>query len=114
MIFNKTSLIAGLVGAAFAVSSAAQAGGVPKKTAWTAYGTTSSGYAQAVAIGNMLKKHYGTNLRVIPGKNDISRMAPLRDKKAGYIVLAVLPLTLVKKVFLFLLIKTGALNQFAF
>ena len=84
MIFNKTSLIAGLVGAAFAVSSAAQAGGVPKKTAWTAYGTTSSGYAQAVAIGNMLKKHYGTNLRVIPGKNDISRMAPLRDKKAGY------------------------------
>ena len=44
MIFNKTSLIAGLVGA-FAVSSAAQAGGVPKKTAWTAYGTTSSGYA---------------------------------------------------------------------
>ena len=48
MIFNKTSLIAGLVGAAFAVSSAAQAGGVPKKTAWTAYGTTSSGYAQAV------------------------------------------------------------------
>ncbi len=84
MIFNKTSLIAGLVGVAFAVSSAAHAGGVPKKTAWTAYGTTSSGYAQAVAIGNMLKKHYGTNLRVIPGKNDISRMAPLRDKKAGY------------------------------
>ena len=55
MIFNKTSLIAGIVGAAFALSSAAQAGGVPKKTAWTAYGTTSSGYAQAVAIGNMLK-----------------------------------------------------------
>jgi TRAP transporter TAXI family solute receptor len=57
---------------------------VPRKTTWTAYGTTSSGYAQAVAIGNMLNKRYDTNMRVIPGKNDISRMAPLRDNKADY------------------------------
>jgi len=79
----KTALVAGMVGAAFALSGAAQAN-MPKKTTWTAYGTTSSGYAQSVAIGNMLKKHYGTNMRVIPGKNDISRMAPLRDDKADY------------------------------
>ena len=84
MNFKKTAIIAAVAGAAVAISSAAFAGGMPKKTAWTAYGTTSSGYAQAVAIGNMMKKHYGTNMRVIPGKNDISRMAPLRDNKAGY------------------------------
>jgi len=79
----KSTLVAGIVGAAFVAAGAAQAD-MPRKTAWTAYGTTSSGYAQAVAIGNMLKKHYDTNMRVIPGKNDISRMAPLRDNKADY------------------------------
>jgi TRAP transporter TAXI family solute receptor len=84
MNFTKTAVIAGVVSATFAVSGAVQADGMPKKTAWTAYGTTSSGYAQAVSIGNMMKKHYGTNMRVIPGKNDISRMTPLRDNKAGY------------------------------
>ena len=55
---------------------------LPGQLAWTAYGTTSSGYAQAVAIGNMLKNRYGTALRVLPGKNDVSRMTPLKDGKA--------------------------------
>ena len=55
---------------------------LPKQLAWTAYGTTSSGYAQSVAIGNMLKNKYGTALRVLPGKNDVSRMTPLKDGKA--------------------------------
>ncbi len=32
----------------------------------------------------MLKNRYGTTLAVKPGKNDISRMTPLRDGKAGY------------------------------
>ena len=32
------------------------AGDLPKNIAWTAYGTTSSGYAQSVGIGQMLKK----------------------------------------------------------
>lgn len=79
----KSVLVAGIAGAAFVLAGAAQAE-VPRKTSWTAYGTTSTGYAQTVAIGNMLKKHYDTNMRVIPGKNDISRMAPLRDDKADY------------------------------
>lgn len=51
---------------------------LPKRLSWTAYGTTSSGYAQSVGLGNMLKKKYGTELRVIPGKNDVSRMLPMR------------------------------------
>ena len=51
---------------------------------WTAYDTSASGYAQSVAIGNALKEAYGTTLRIIPGKNDVSRMAPMRDGKADY------------------------------
>ena len=47
-----------------------------------AYGTTSSGYAQSVGIGQMLKKNYGTDLRIIPGKNDVSRMVPLKAGQA--------------------------------
>ncbi|MCB2100468.1 MAG: TAXI family TRAP transporter solute-binding subunit, partial [Rhodobacterales bacterium] len=81
--YLKGMIVAGVAAAAM-VAGTAVADGVPKKTTWTAYGTTTSGYAQSVAIGNMLKKHYGTNMRVIPGKNDISRMAPLRDGKADY------------------------------
>ena len=39
----------------FSISNAV-AGDLPKNIAWTAYGTTSSGYAQSVGIGQMLKK----------------------------------------------------------
>lgn len=51
---------------------------LPKTMAWTAYGTNSSGYAQAVAIGGMLQNQYGTAVRVLPGDNDVSRMTPLK------------------------------------
>lgn len=52
---------------------------LPGTMAWTAYGTNSSGYAQAVAIGNMLQSNYGTSVRVLPGDNDVSRMTPLKQ-----------------------------------
>lgn len=52
---------------------------LPRTMAWTAYGTNSSGYAQAVAIGNMLQNHYDTSVRILPGDNDVSRMTPLRQ-----------------------------------
>lgn len=84
MEYTTTKRVGVALGALALSASAALADGMPKKSTWTAYGTTSSGYAQSVAIGNMLKKRYGTNVRIIPGKNDISRMAPLRDKKADY------------------------------
>lgn len=51
---------------------------LPKDISWTAYESGSSGYAQSVGIGNMLKKRYGVDLRIIPGKNDVSRMTPLK------------------------------------
>ena len=70
------------VAAALAVAGSSWASAadvkLPDQISWTAYGTTSSGYAQSIGIGQMLKKNYGTGLRVIPGKNDVSRMVPLR------------------------------------
>ncbi len=80
--FVKATAFAGAL--AFAASAAVAADGLPEKMTWTAYGTTASGYAQSVAIGNALKSAYGTKMRVIPGKNDVSRMAPLRDGNADY------------------------------
>jgi TRAP transporter TAXI family solute receptor len=79
--------IAGAAAATVAVAglaAGALAGELPKNMTWTAYGTTSSGYAQSVAIGNMLKNKHGTTLSIQPGKNDISRMTPLRDGNADF------------------------------
>lgn len=73
-------LYAGALAAVVAMTGAAGAAEVklPGTLAWSAYGTNSSGYAQAVAIGNMLQNKYGTSLRVLPGDNDVSRMTPLK------------------------------------
>lgn len=67
---------------AMAVDAAADDVKLPPNLSWTAYGTTSSGYAQSIGLGNMLKANYGTELRVIPGKNDVSRMLPLKANQA--------------------------------
>ena len=56
----------------------------PKTIAWSAYQTGTGGYSQAVAIGNILQRQYGTNLRVIPGRNDVSRLATLRAGRGHY------------------------------
>lgn len=71
----STAASAALIGALPAAAAEVK---LPSQISWTAYGTTSSGYAQSIGIGQMLKKKYGTGLRVIPGKNDVSRMVPLR------------------------------------
>jgi TRAP transporter TAXI family solute receptor len=62
----------------------AAAQSLPDQLVWTAYGTNSSGYAQAVAIGNMLKNKHGTALRVLPGRNDVARMTPLKQEKVDF------------------------------
>ncbi len=62
----------------------AQSGKLPETLTWTAYDVGSGGYNQAVAIGNALKNKLGINLRVLPGKNDISRTVPLRDGKVPF------------------------------
>ena len=57
---------------------------LPKNMAWTAYNTGTTGYNQSVAIGKALKDKYGVTLRVVPGKNDISRLTPVKAGKVGY------------------------------
>ncbi|MEO0819480.1 MAG: TAXI family TRAP transporter solute-binding subunit [Pseudomonadota bacterium] len=57
---------------------------LPGQLAWTAYGTGSAGYNQSVAIGAALKNATGTNLRVLPGKNDVARSEPLRQGKVQF------------------------------
>ncbi|WP_420392174.1 TAXI family TRAP transporter solute-binding subunit [Acuticoccus sp.] len=57
---------------------------LPRQLSWTAYGTGSAGYSQAVAIGAALQDAVGTNLRILPGKNDISRTEPLRRGRVDF------------------------------
>lgn len=76
-----------LAAAAIAVASpvlAASHLSLPGQLAWTAYGTGSAGYNQSVAIGAALQEATGTNLRVLPGKNDVARTEPLRQGKVDF------------------------------
>jgi TRAP transporter TAXI family solute receptor len=76
------------IGSAFAASVGsvpAQAGiELPRTMAWSAYPTGTGGYSQAVALGNILQRTYGVNLRVIPGRNDVSRLATLRAGRVHF------------------------------
>ena len=73
----RTSASIAVMAFAFGSATAAEVK-LPSNISWTAYGTTSSGYAQSVGLGKMLKEKYDADLRIIPGKNDVSRMAPLK------------------------------------
>lgn len=57
---------------------------LPPTIAWTAYDVGSAGYNQAVAVGAALKNRLGVTLRVLPGKNDVSRQIPLREGKVQF------------------------------
>lgn len=57
---------------------------LPGQLSWTAYDTGSAGYNQAVAIGAALQDAVGVNLRVLPGKNDVSRTEPLRQGRVQF------------------------------
>ena len=70
--------------ATVAPSRAAGAGDLPDVVTISAYDTGSSGHAQAVAIGAALKNELGKDLRILPGKNDISRMIPLRQGRVMF------------------------------
>ena len=69
---------------ATARSFAAENPDLPRTIAWSAYPTGTSGYSQAVAIGGVLRREYGVNLRVIPGRNDVSRLATLLAKRVHF------------------------------
>ena len=74
-------LLASAMAAALAAPAFAQDLTLPDQMAWTAYDTGSSGYNQAVALGAAMQNATGTNLRVLPGKNDVARMEPLRQDR---------------------------------
>jgi TRAP transporter TAXI family solute receptor len=84
--FAVASLIS--IGSALAASVGsvpAQTGiELPRTMAWSAYPTGTGGYSQAVALGNILQRTYGVNLRVIPGRNDVSRLATLRAGRVHF------------------------------
>jgi len=79
------ALVALLATGATAAQSGQQApAGLPATLAWSAYDVGSGGYNQAVAIGNALKQRYGTNLRILPGKSDVSRTLPIREGQVQF------------------------------
>ena len=57
---------------------------LPRQLAWTAYDTGSAGYNQAVAIGAALQNATGTQLRVLPGGNDVARLEPMRQGRVPF------------------------------
>lgn len=80
-----TSLVtAAALAVAFSASAQKNDVELPRTLAWSAYDVGSAGYNQAVAIGNAFKNDYGVSLRVLPGKNDISRNLVLREGKVQF------------------------------
>jgi len=71
---------------AVSLAAVAHADGIklPAQLSWTAYDTGTSGFNQAVAIGGALQRATGTSLRVLPGKSDISRSQPLRQRRVEF------------------------------
>jgi len=69
-----------------AAVAASEAAGIdlPRTIAWSAYPTGTGGYSQAVAIGNIMQRQYRVNLRVVPGRNDVSRLATLRAGRVNF------------------------------
>lgn len=57
---------------------------LPRVMAWSAYNLGTTGYNQAVGIAKMLKDRHRVTLRVIPGKNDVSRLLPLRVDRVQF------------------------------
>ncbi|MGY9036620.1 MAG: TAXI family TRAP transporter solute-binding subunit [Rhodobacterales bacterium] len=80
-MMKKTMMLGGVIAA---VAGQTFAEGLPPQMKWMAYPTDSSGYAQAIAVGNMLKDKEGTRVAVLPGQNDVARLTPLRQGNAGY------------------------------
>jgi TRAP transporter TAXI family solute receptor len=74
---------------------------LPKVIAWSAYDTGSAGHAHSIAIGNMMRNRYGTTIRVLPGRNDVSRMTPLKNGTVDYCLCGIASYFANEGVFLF-------------
>jgi len=58
--------------------------GLPNVSVWTSYPTGTAYYTHAAVLGGLLQEQHGSNIRVIPGRNDIARLTPLRTGRADY------------------------------
>ena len=79
-----TSVAAALTAASGVALAQIPAPQLPATLAWSAYDVGSGGYNQAVAIGNALKQKYNVSLRVLPGKNDVSRTLPVKSGQVQF------------------------------
>lgn len=75
------TVAAALLASAVALPAVAQVK-LPEQMSWTAYDTGSSGFNMAVAIGQVFKTKYNTDIRVLPAGNDVARLAPLKAGRA--------------------------------
>ncbi len=83
-MIRKLGAIAGAAALAWASSLHAAEVELPGTLVMTAYDVGSSGYSQMVGLGSILKNNYGTNVRVLPGKNDVSRLGPVKAGRADF------------------------------
>ncbi|AXI52505.1 MULTISPECIES: TAXI family TRAP transporter solute-binding subunit [Alphaproteobacteria] len=74
---------------------------LPDVIAWSAYDTGSAGHAHSIAIGNMMRSRFGTTIRVLPGRNDVSRMTPLKNGTVDYCLCGIASYFAGEGVFLF-------------
>jgi len=86
---------------AMAAPASAQDIELPNVIAWSAYDTGSAGHAQSIAIGNMMRSRFGTTIRVLPGRNDVSRMTPLKNGTVDYCLCGIASYFAGEGVFLF-------------
>lgn len=84
MTASKFLLATASLAAILAATGPSRAQQLPDQVVLTAYDVGGAGYAQAVAIGSAFKNDLGVTVRVLPGKNDVSRMEPLRQEKATF------------------------------
>ena len=90
MSFTRRSIVGLAAGACLFVAGTSGARAqddnidLPQQIVWTSYGVGSGAYNQGVAIGSALKNELGVNLRILPGKNDISRILPMKRGTASF------------------------------
>lgn len=77
-----TGVAAAAVGLGLASVALADDIGLPDQMTWTSYDSQSIVFAESIAIGKVLEKHYGMTLQVIPVRNGFSRLLPLLSGKA--------------------------------
>ncbi|WP_417518881.1 TAXI family TRAP transporter solute-binding subunit [Minwuia sp.] len=84
-ITRRTLTVGAMATAALGMSSAFAADiELPGTLVVSAYDVGSSGYSQMVGLGSILKNNHGVNVRVLPGKNDVSRLGPVKAGRAQF------------------------------